>query len=221
MKRWQFPLAIVLVAAMTIFSGVIQGRMSNRWGPSADLITAADKLERLPHQFGDWRLKSSEELNKMTRNMLECAGYLVRSYENLQTGDIVSVTLLLGPPGPISVHTPEICFSTHNYQTQSQRKAVAICRTAGGDDKFWALEYKMNDIRGGLLRVYYAWSTGGRWAAPNDARFTYAGQPYLYKIQLSGLLPPGAAPSAPDPCKAFLRVFVPVAGKCMIEAPTQ
>jgi hypothetical protein len=221
MKRCLFPLAVVLVAALTIFSGVIHGRMSNRWGPSADLIAAADKLERIPRQFGDWRLKSSEELNPMTRNMLECAGYLVRQYENLQTGDMVNVTLLLGPPGPIAVHTPEICFPAHNYQARNEREAVAIPRASGGDDRFWALEYKMNDIRGGLLRVYYAWSTGGRWAAPNDARFTYAGQPYLYKIQLSGLLPPGAASSAHDPCAAFLRAFVPVAGKCMIEAPTQ
>jgi hypothetical protein len=214
MKHCLFPLAVVLVVALTLLAGVLQGRMSNRWGPSPDTLAAARELERIPHEFGDWRLKASEDLSKGTREMLQCVGYFVRRYENQRTGDIVSVTLLLGPPGPIAAHTPEICFPSQNYQSRNQRQQVAIPGASGGENLFWSLDYKMNDIRGDLLRVYYAWSAGGRWEAPeDDARFAFAGRPYLYKIQLSGLLPPGAIPSSRDPCAAFLRAFVPVAGK--------
>jgi hypothetical protein len=217
MQRCLFSLGIVLVAGMTLLSGILQGRMSNRWGPSPDTVAAADKLKEIPQQFGDWRLQASEELGKEAENQLQPAGYFVRRYQNQKTGDVVSVTLLLGRPGPTSVHTPEICFGSRNYESRSERQQVAIHRAAGSDDDFWALDYKTDDLRGDLLRVYYAWSTGDRWSAPNDARFAFAGRPYLYKIQLSGLLPPGANPQARDPCREFLQDFVPAARDYLIQ----
>ena len=220
MKRYWFVLGIVLVAALTILSGVLQGRMRNRWGPSADVLSAANKLAEIPSQFGDWRLQSSEELGETAANMLECAGYIVRNYENQATGDVVSVTVLIGPPGPISVHTPEVCFGSRNYTSRSERQKMAIRGPAGGDDEFWAIDYTVNNLRGDLLRVCYAWSKGDRWSAQKDARFWSAGQPYLYKIQLASRLPPGANPESEDPCHKFLQDFLPVARKCLVEPST-
>jgi hypothetical protein len=218
-SHWYLP-GIVLVVATTIVSGVVQGRMRNRWGPSPDTLSAAHKLAETPTQFGDWRLQSSGELGETASRMLECAGYLVRSYENQATGDVVGVTLLLGPPGPISVHTPEICYGSRNYQSRSERQRMAIRRADGQDDEFWALDYKANDLRGDLLRVYYAWSTGDRWSAAKDARFVYASQPYLYKIQLFSRLLPGTNAQSHDPCQMFLQDFLPVARKCLVEPST-
>lgn len=217
MQRLLFPLAIVLIAGLTIFSGVLHGRMSNRFGPSPETLAAAGKLAEIPQQFGDWRMQSSEELDKASRDELQPAGYFVRTYENRQTGDVVAVTLLLGRPGPISVHTPEVCYGSRNYETRSERKQVAIRNSAGAADEFWALDYKVNDVRGDLLRVYYAWSAGDRWTAPKDARFWSVGMPHLYKIQLSGLLPPGTTDlKSEDPCRKFLQDFVPAAKKCLV-----
>ena len=218
MKRSSYAVAIVLVVGLTLLSGVLQGRMSNRWGPAPDTIAAANKLQEIPHQFGPWRLDSSDDLDKASREQLQPAGYMVRRYQNQQTGDAVSVTLLLGPPGPISVHTPEVCFGSRNYKSRSERQQVAIRGPGGADDEFWSLDYVVNDVRGGLLRVYYAWSAGDRWLALKDARFWSAGLPYLYKIQLSGLLPPGTTdPQADDSCRRFLQDFVPVAKKYLVE----
>jgi hypothetical protein len=129
----------------------------------------------------------------------------------------VSVTILLGQPGRISVHTPEICMGSQNYQIQGERQKMALPGPAGAVDAFWALDYKTNDLRGDLLRVYYGWSTGDHWLALKDARFWSAGKPYLYNIQLSGLLPPGADSQSDDPCHKFLKDFVPAARECLIE----
>ena len=111
MQRFLFSLAVVLIAALTVLSGIVHGRMSNRWGPSPDTLAAAAKLAEIPQRFGDWRQQGADELDKSSRDELQPAGYFVRRYENRQTGDIVSVTLLLGRPGPISVHTPEVCLA--------------------------------------------------------------------------------------------------------------
>jgi len=220
MKRYWFLPAIVLVAALTILSGVLQGNMRNRWGPSADVLSAANKLAQIPAQFGTWRLQSSGELGETASKMLECAAQVVRDYENQATGDVVSVTLLLGPPGPISVHTPEVCFGTRNFKNLGERQLTAIRRADGRDDEFWTLDYKANNLRGDLLRVYYAWSKGDRWSAVGDPRFTFASQPYLYKIQLSSRLPPGTITQSQDPCHKFLQDFLPVARKCLVEPST-
>ena len=218
MKRSYILLGVGLAFALTILSGVLQGRMRNRWGPSPDTVLAAGKLAEVPKQFGDWRLKSSDKLGESVERELECVGYFVRNYQNQATGDLVSVTVLLGPPGPISVHTPEVCFGARNYKALGKREEVAIRGADGRNDQLWAPSYKDNrSFRGDMLRVYWGWSTGKRWSADDEPRFKYAGQPYLYKIQLSSPLPAGADLQADDPCKKFLDDFLPVARKCMIE----
>ncbi len=218
MKHLWFPLAIVLAVGLTVFSGILQGRMSNRWGIAVDTKAAADKLEEIPNEFGDWRLKSSDELGRDALEQLQPAAYWVRTYQNRRTGDVVNVTLLLGQPGPISVHTPEVCFGTKNYENRGERQKVAIHGPTGGDDEFWALDFKTISMRGDLLRTYYAWSSGDRWLALKDARFWSAGLPYLYKIQLSSLLPPETTDtkSSDDPCRNFLQEFVPATKKYLI-----
>jgi hypothetical protein len=217
MKRYTFWLATVLVVAVTILSGVIQGRMRNRWGPPQDTVAAAEKLAQIPRQFGNWRLQSTEKLDKSTENMLECWGYIVRNYVHQTTGDVVSVTVLIGPTGPIAVHTPEVCFASRNYQSREQRKRVTIRGSTGGEDEFWALNFNIDNLRGDVLRTYYAWSTGGRWTAANDPRFQYVGQPYLYKMQLSSRLSAGIDLESDDPCRKFLQDFLPAVGQCLVD----
>jgi hypothetical protein len=216
MKRQLFFSAVVLAAAVTVLSGAMQGKMRNRWGPPADTLAVAGKLKNLPKQFGEWRLRSAGKLDQTAIEQLEPAGYLVHAYENLVTGDQVGVTVLLGPPVPTSVHTPEVCFASRNYKSQGERQRAAIRRAGGPDDELWTLDYKAANIRGDLLRMYYGWSTGDRWTAANDPRFLYVSQPYLYKIQLTCGLPATAAPSY-DPCRKFLEDFLPVLRKCMVE----
>ena len=126
MKRYLPILSLILVLVLTAISGAIHGRMSNRWGPPQDSRAAAEKLQDLPVQFGSWRLQSSDELSDFIEDTLQCVGYLLRTYANQETGEVVTVTILLGPPGPISVHTPEICFSSRAYEIREERQKVTI-----------------------------------------------------------------------------------------------
>ena len=203
-------MSLAAVMALTLAGGVLEGRIRNRWGPSETMLAAAQKLEDVPHQFGGpgndrWQLQSSETMNPYVIEMLECTGYIVRTYANPRTGESVSLFVIVGPAGPIAVHTPEICYSSQNYKSRDPRKRVAIADAQGQDDQFWALTFKTKDVREDLLRVYYAWSTGNRWSAPNDARFAFAGWPYLYKIQLSSHLPAGTDLKTGDTCREILE----------------
>jgi len=222
MKQVSFVLCLAVVVALTLAGGVLEGRIRNRWGPSETMRAAAKKLEDVPRHFGvpqndRWQLLSSDTMSDGTIEMLECTGYIVRSYVNKTTGAEVSFFVIVGPAGPIAVHTPEICFSSQDYKTRDNRDHVAITDAQGQEDQFWALTFKTKSIPEDLLRVYYAWGTGNRWSAPNEARFAFAGQPYLYKIQVSSRLPAGTDLKTDDTCQKFLTDFVPVVGQYLVE----
>ena len=215
MRRFLPALAILLVAGLTLLSGLIQGRMSNRWGPSPDVLAVAKKLKDIPDRVGSWQLKVSDEMDDFTANMLQCAGYILRTYENLDTGESVNMFIILGPPGPISVHTPEVCYDSQGYPIRDPRQRVRI-DPDGPEDEFWALTLRSKDLDAGVLRVYYAWSTGGPWWATKGPRYAYAGSPYLYKIQLASRLPSYVDSEVNDPCSRFLQDFVPVAKRYLV-----
>ena len=213
-RAWMF-LNLAAVVALTLVSGMLEGRIRNRWGPSETLQAAGQKLEDVPRQFGGgqndrWQVQSLETIDRDSIEMLECTGYFARTYANRRTGQLVNVFVILGPAGPIAVHTPEICYSSRNYKIHDRRQRVAVPDAEGREDQFWALSFKANRAEGQLLRVYYAWSEGDRWTAPNDARFAFAGSPFLYKIQLSSNLPDGTDLKTGDTCREFLNDFVPV-----------
>ena len=117
---------VAIVAVLTLASGIIHGRMTDRWGPAPDTVIAAEKLARFPEEFGDWKLQSKEELGDDTTKMLECVESVCGLYVNRVTGDVVSLMVILGPPGPIAVHTPEICVSSRDYTAQGRRSPITI-----------------------------------------------------------------------------------------------
>jgi hypothetical protein len=218
MKSFMF--GIILVTVLTIASGIVQGRMSNRWGHSEAMQTAAKIMEKLPTKFGNWQSLSSQEMSEEARNQLECAGYVYRTYKNQNTGEIINMVLLLGPAGPIAVHTPEICYSSRAYKQIAPRECVTLSERSNNKDQFWSLTFRSTGVNGDLLQVYYAWSTGDCWLAAGNPRFSLAGQPYLYKIQLASSVPFYANLKASDPCKNFLQDILPMARQYMIE-PSQ
>jgi hypothetical protein len=216
-------LGVFLVAALTILSGVIHGRMSNRWGVPPDVLAAAKKLQGVPAKFGNWTLQSSEEMSDHVVKMLECAGYFVREYryrDDEQPGReaSVKVALLLGPSGPMSSHTPEICFKSQNYPIEGDRERLTVRGEDGSQGDFWAVTFKANDPAGDMIRVYYGWSTGGPWRAPENHRFAFASYPFLYKIQVASVVPLSTNLGSDDPCRAFLKDFVPAVKPYLKEA---
>lgn len=219
MRRFIPALTIALVAGLTLASGLIQGRMSNRWGPSPDTLAVAEKLETMPADIpaegGIWRLIKADKMDDDTVKMLQCTGYIVRTYEHDATRDRVKMFIIVGPPGPTAVHTPEVCYNSQGYPNRDPRQPVMIDPDRPTDE-FWALTYRSKDLDKGVLRVYYAWSTGGPWSATEKPRYAYPGSPYLYKIQLASRLPSYVDSEVEDPCSRFLQDFVPIAKRYLV-----
>jgi Protein of unknown function (DUF3485) len=201
-KKFLFLLCLGL--AMTCITGLVYGYVSQRWGPAPDLIAAGKHLETFPAQFGDWQLVRDEPMKESVIEVLSCAGYVNRQYVNRRTGDTVSIAITVGPAGPISVHTPEICYSSQAYSIQETRRLTILSDKNGEPHSFWGISFRSNNTIADQLCVYYAWTAEKAWKAVESPRFEFAGRPILYKLQLSSLVAPEVAAKADNPCKAFL-----------------
>jgi hypothetical protein len=190
MKNSLSTLIVAGVVAATIAVGVLHGKMTLRWGVSPDITAAAEKLRALPEVCGDWRMETSRGLSDSARKMLRCYGDITRRYVNQKTGEAVLVGIVFGPAGPIAEHTPEVCVGSRNYSQLGKRKRVGVSRAerASGEspeDTLWYVDFEKNGPSREKMRIYWAWSTGGAWTAPDSPKRTFAGLPFLYKIQIS------------------------------------
>jgi hypothetical protein len=209
-KQSSLFVGIFILAVVTLVGGVIQGRMCRRWARPQEFQALADRLRELPAQIGPWHAKKSQPLDPVAEAVLECAGYVCRQYENQRTGETVTVAVLLGPAGPISVHTPDVCYSSQNYDTVGPPQRIRFDDGGNSANELWSTSLRATIPTASNLRVYYGWSTGGRWSAPDDARLEFAGQSHLYKVQVAGPLPMPFDDEKSDQSRTFLKDFLPV-----------
>jgi Protein of unknown function (DUF3485) len=200
----RFLILLALGIGITGTAGLVCGRISQRWGPVPDLLAAAQHLKSFPSQFGDWQLLDETPIPDAVVQTLSCAGYVNRQYVHRQSGATVSVAVTVGPSGPISVHTPEICYSSRDFVVAGDRKRTTLMDPQGLPDSFWHVSFRPNGLSADQLRVYYAWSTGGAWTAADSPRIAFAGRPLLYKLQMSTLVATAETDTVQDPCSIFL-----------------
>ena len=192
------PLALALVIGLLLVSTLMHGWLSGRWYVAKDLYQAGEKLEELPKQIGAWQQIESNDLDDSVVKMLQCYGSIVREYRHDDTGEQVTVALLLGPRGPIAVHTPEICYSSVGTKQVGQRISKSI-----DQHQLWVSEFAQSPSPTATFEVWYGWSDGSEWVAAENPRFWMT--PTLYKIQLVGPV----ESESNRPCKNFLSELLP------------
>ncbi len=208
-KTTRLAVGLGAAAVLTCAAGWIDARWSNRWSTPAELDAAALRLEKVPTRVGEWQMQSQETIAPEVEEMLQCVGHFSRVYFNPTTNESVGVAAIVGPPGPTSVHTPEICYTSRDHVVVEDPTAVSIRPQERPDETFWRMTFRSGGLQGAHLRVYYAWSDGsGVWSASEHPRFKYSGQPLLYKIQLASRSQ-GETSRDDDPCQRFLKSFLP------------
>ena len=140
------PVSGVLLLVGTLWGGWWHGHTANRWGYDAALKVAAERLSRpLGERLGNWRMVGETPMPSDALQMLQCPAHINRTYINEQTGDTVSVFVIVGPSGPIAVHTPEVCYSSQDYSTAEQRSALTIRDRSEREHSLWELMLRPND----------------------------------------------------------------------------
>jgi hypothetical protein len=195
-----------VAAALILACGAVHGYWTDRWQSPAEAAAAAARMDALPMEVGDWVGSAVEVKNPQANGV---AGTLERRYENRRTGDAVSLFLVCGRPGPVSIHTPEACYAANGYVVGTKSRVAA--RDAGGD--FWSSDaVKTTAAEETRLRIYWGWNDGKGWTAPDDARWTFVAKrrsPVLFKLYVLRDHGGPAQASKDEPCQVFLHAMLP------------
>ncbi len=211
--------AIPYLAAtvLVVLVGYIHGSRTNRWSTSHDLQDAVARLQDVPLDIGDWAGQSEELDDDRVLKAAGIEGSLSRAYTHRGDGRSVSIMIVCGRPGPIAVHTPDICYTAAGFELQAPPRRVPIPPdSTSSPAEFWSGDFeKRGPTVTSDLRILWAWSAQGVWRAPDNPRLEFASYPFLYKlyvIHATGR----QTPTDGDPVSmAFLKDVLPVLQKTL------
>jgi hypothetical protein len=213
---YRFSLLIIAVAAVAL-AGWWHGHQTARWGESDELNQAAQRIDRIKSKIGDWEGRSGEIDTKQLK-IAEIVNYASRTYINRRTGQQLAILLICGRPGPISVHTPDVCYQGAGYVMgrlvpYALRDAPGLAR----QPEFWAARFT-KEPGPQLLNILWTWSNGGIWQAPEHPRFVFYRSKYLYKLYVIHAVSSTDDPVVDETTHAFLREFLPELNAALSES---
>jgi Protein of unknown function (DUF3485) len=216
--RYQLLIGAAVVV-LTIASGFVDRRLSMGLSTNVDLAPVGKHLETLPEQLGEWQLQASRPMEPQIVATLQCSGNVLRKYINRATGEVIDLSIIVGPAGPTSVHTPEVCYSSRDYEQLGVPKEFQVRARENPLESFWGLSFRARGPRPDQLTVAYAWNDGDGWRAASHPRFQYSGRRMLYKLQLASNSIPSETSSSHDPIRSFLVDFLPVFDALLEKSP--
>ena len=195
----------VVAVALVVLCGVVHGFWTGRWSAPASADVVA-RLDSVGLDLGDWQ---GEKLDVDSRLVEGMAGALYRRYVNRATGSAVTVYLVCGRPGPVAVHTPDVCYGASGYEVTDLGKQPVRPASGDGADLEAVQVVKKKAAEQIAQRVYWTWSATGSWQVPDNPRLAFARYPLLYKLYLIRDLARPGEPLEDDPCVDLMRQLVP------------
>jgi EpsI family protein len=203
-------LLLLIVGAVTLVDGFVYGLWTGRWNANDELASAAARIDSLPLTVGDWQ-GTPQPLDPLVIQRAEFAGYTMRRYENRRTGAVVNLLVACGRPGPVSVHSPQICFPGAGFQMSGDATRHTLDPQLGGTPvEYWKATFAhSDDTMPERVRIVWLWNGKGAWMAPNNPRWQFAGLPMLYKVYITQEFLPRNEETDGDACAEFLREIIP------------
>jgi hypothetical protein len=194
-----------LAVLLVVVCGTVHGALTGRWKPTGP-GPAVERLETVSQDLGDWK---GQTLDFGGHPAAGITGQLYRRYTNEHTHAQVTLFLVCGQAGPVSVHTPDACYEAAGYRVQTPTKFTAKLDGAASAQFMTAQFTKTTNSDQEHLRIFWAWSANGSWQAPDDPRVAFARNPGLYKLYLirEGTRPGERADD--DPCGELMRLLLP------------
>ena len=199
-----FPALTAMVAAVAC--GVVHGIWTGRWQISDEPAVSAAKLSNVALTLDDWDGQAipSNTLGK------DVAGYLYHRYTHRHTGKMVTVFIVCDRPGPVSIHTPNVCYSAVGYEVTPPSKFTCPTQSGQSAAAFWTARFtKKNATDASDLRIFWGWNAGEGWQAADDPRWQFARQAALFKLYLIRETTGSNEAAADDACVELMKQLLP------------
>jgi hypothetical protein len=206
-------LSILAAAAILIASGVVHGLRTDRWGLDPDLEAAAARLDKVADNVGEWHSRPTE-MDRRQLKQAEVTAHISRNYVNDRTGASVGVLIVCGRSGPISLHTPDVCYRGQGYVPGKEDKYEV--QVGDVPEEMWVAQFdKPAAPTFDALRIYWGWTTDGIVKAPKEPRVAFNDQKVLYKVYVIRKLNSPEETAEKDPSREFLAQFLPELRKAL------
>jgi hypothetical protein len=169
----------VAAGAVVFANGYLHGVWTNRWEQPIELINAIGNMKRIPMTMGSWE-GQDKSLGEGAAEAGGFQSYCLRTYVEQSTKKEISMLLMCGRPGPVSVHPPDVCYRAAGYVLQGSTNKVVESKA-----EFMQGNFVKKDVAFPTqLRICWAWAGDGAWVAPVEPRITFARYASLYKLYL-------------------------------------
>jgi hypothetical protein len=206
---------VAAAAALLISSGLGHGLWTDRWQSPQSLREAVARVDRVPLTIGEWQGRTlTAEVDTDAFAQAGAQGYWMRRYVNTADASEVTAILMCGHRSRIAVHPPEVCYRAAGYEMVEPAVRYLVKPTSAQRERaeFRTTRFATpgSGSSSGGLRIFWSWNASGAWEAPDgDARWTFRGAPFLYKLYVVHEVAGRRGPPSGDPAAAFLSRLVP------------
>lgn len=192
-----------------VVSGVVHGIRTDRWRANpAELTEAVERLANVPVVLGAW---DGSDIDMSSDTRMGLAGVLARRYVNRENGQVVSIYLACGRPGPCSLHTPDACYPADGYTDVEAPRRLSMNVDDKTPAEFWTARYMRSRPDGQTnLRIYWTWHTSSGWRVADNPRTSFAGESVLHKLYVIRELASADESAQNDVAAEFARTLLPV-----------
>src|SRR5262249_42656135 len=132
----------IVALGVLLFAGLAHGLLTQRWQSSDALDAAVQRVATVPLKAGSWEA-TTVEADVEAFQQARALGYWTRRYPRPGVPGSISVILMCGRPGRMSVHTPDICSPGAGYEMVSEPILAPVALGPDGSSAaFWTARFR-------------------------------------------------------------------------------
>jgi hypothetical protein len=193
----------LVLAALVVAGAVGHGALTQRWSVFEPDAARSERMHAFRIELPDCDVRDIEHDVPLKERSVATS----RRYTAADGSYSAAVSIVSGVPGAVSTHTPDVCYPASGYRMLGEVRRETTILANGTATVFVADFEKKRESAVERLRIRWAWTTDGTWAAPDRARFHYMRAGELYKLYVATPLPDADGKPGPDSAAVnrFLR----------------
>jgi hypothetical protein len=219
LRRHERRLALTAAFVLLVGSAVVHGLWTDRWSSGRDLEAALNRLDAIPLVAPHWRGRVQELDDEQAQTAARVGiTKIARRVFADESEQRVTALLMCGRFGPLSVHTPDVCYGAAGYAMYGRAERVEVKPEEGKAATMWvATFHRPRSPESPPLRVIWGWNAGQGWLAPGNPRWTFRMKPVLHKLYVTREMTSLDEPLSQEPCLALLRAWLPELDRTLFE----
>ncbi|MFO0964511.1 MAG: hypothetical protein U0793_02840 [Gemmataceae bacterium] len=136
------------------------------------------------------------------------AGSATFLFQHKKSGKMVT-RLACGRPGPVSVHTPDVCYAGAGFEVERAAPFSSSRPGLAGQSFFTARLVRKRATEQTAQRIFWAWHGARGWEVSDNPRVSFAGRGALFKMYVIREVTGPSESLENDPCVELMETLLP------------